>query len=275
MRKISDSKVLIVGLVKDSASTIVQEILTISKAFKGFSKVSWLLVESDSKDNTVTELKKTSMRVENFNFITLGNLSDSLSKRTERIAHCRNWYLEEIRENSKYLDLDYVAVIDLDNMNDLLTDQAIQSCWDNSDWDVCTANQLGPYYDIWALRHPVWSPNDCWDQCRFLERFGISHEQAKQAAVYAKQIVIPPASSWIEVDSAFGGLAIYKRAALNQGNYSGIGEVGEEVCDHIFLHKIIRSNGGRIFINPGLINTDFTEHTQSSNKKPVLLYLKK
>ncbi len=273
MKKIIDSRILIVGLVKDAASTISAEVLKIDKAFKEFKNVQWLLIESDSKDPTTAELNRISLDFQNFDFITLGNLSESLPKRTERLAYCRNRYLKEIRENPRYSEVDYVAVMDLDGINGLLTAAAVKSCWDRDDWDVCTANQLGPYYDIWALRHQAWSPNDCWDQCRFLEYFGVPHEQAKLAAVYAKQIVIPPACGWIEVDSAFGGLAIYKRSALNEGQYFGVGDAGEEVCDHPFLHKTIRSNGGRIFINPQLINTDFTEHTQRFKKAPKLLYL--
>jgi len=273
MKNIVESDILIVGLVKDAATTIAAEVFKIKGCFKSFKNTHWLIVESDSKDQTVAELNKIASGINNFEYFDLGDLSQALPKRTERLAHCRNVYLNEIRGNPKYSNIDYVAVIDLDGMSDLLTSAAIESCWTRGDWDVCTANQLGPYYDIWALRHPIWSPNDCWDQCRFLEYFGVPHEQAKQAAVYAKQIVIPPTSQWIEVNSAFGGLAIYKKSALNEGQYFGLGESGEEVCDHPFLHQTIRSNGGRIFINPSLINTAYTEHTQHLNKKQKLLYL--
>jgi hypothetical protein len=37
---------------------------------------------------------------------------------------------------------------------------------------------------------------------------------------------------------------------------------GEMVCEHVQLHAAIRAHGGRIFINPGLINTGYTSHTK-------------
>jgi len=273
MKQVKENRLLIVGLVRDAASTIATEVSNINRAFKGFKEVEWLLIESDSKDNTVEELNKISLQNASFRFFALGELFKAMPKRTERLAYCRNHYLKEIRENSHYRDVDYVAIVDLDNMNDLLTFDAVETCWEKDDWDVCTANQLGPYYDIWALRHPIWSPNDCWSQCLFLQSFGLPHEKAKQAAVYSKQIVIPPNANWIEVDSAFGGLAIYKRSALNEGQYFGLGHSGEEVCDHPFLHETIRNNGGKIFINPKLINTGLTEHTRHFDQKPRLVYL--
>lgn len=41
-------------------------------------------------------------------------------------------------------------------MNDLIDEAAAaKSCFEiPSDWGGLTANQDGPYYDIWALRHP-------------------------------------------------------------------------------------------------------------------------
>jgi hypothetical protein len=76
-------------------------------------------------------------------------------------------------------------------------------------------------------------------------------------------------SEWIEVESAFGGLAIYKREALleSNGRYIGLNKNGEEIVDHASLHLGITQNGYKIFINPKLINTDYTEHTAGFKPK--------
>lgn len=76
-------------------------------------------------------------------------------------------------------------------------------------------------------------------------------------------IVIPMDVEWIEVSSAFGGLAIYKRETLLDSNskYVGLNSEGVEIVDHASLHLGIVQNGYKIFINPKLINTDFTEHS--------------
>lgn len=273
LKNFKDSSILITGLVRNAELSIANELFRVKEAFSKFKSVSYLIVESDSSDNTILELKKIARHFNNFELITLGNLSTSIVKRTDRLAHCRNRYLKEIRENIKYSTIDFVSIIDLDGMNNLLNAEAIISCWERNDWDVCAANQSGPYYDVWALRHPIWSPNDCWQQCRFFESCGVPHERAKEATVYLKQVIIPSNSNWIEVDSAFGGLAIYKKSTLMDGQYIGSNEFGEEICDHPSLHETIKKNGGRIFINPKMINTDFTDHTSRFNKKPQFLYL--
>jgi hypothetical protein len=83
------------------------------------------------------------------------------------------------------------------------------------------------------------------------------------ATVYSKMVVIPLDAEWIEVESAFGGLAIYKREVLLDCNsrYIGLNKNGEEIVDHASLHLGITQNGYKIFINPKLINTDYTEHS--------------
>ena len=130
-----------------------------------------------------------------------------------------------------YSLFDYIVIADLDDVNDSLSNVAVQSCWERTDWDVCTANQDGPYYDIWALRHQLWSPNDCWEMKRFLVSHGVDHSKAMQSAVFSRMIRIPKNSPWIEVDSAFGGLAIYRSDCLRHAKYNGVSSSGYEVCD--------------------------------------------
>ena len=48
------------------------------------------------------------------------------------------------------------------------------SCWQYQNWDVFTANTSDIYYDIWALRHNNWSPNDCWQNKKDLVQIGFN-----------------------------------------------------------------------------------------------------
>ena len=80
-------------------------------------------------------------------------------------------------------------------------------------------------------------------------------------SVYSKMITLPQASEWIEVDSAFGGLAIYRKAMFEHCKYVGITEAGEEFCEHVYFHRILKSLGAKLYINPKLINAAMTEHT--------------
>jgi hypothetical protein len=144
----------------------------------------------------------------------------------------------------------------------LISLEAVKSCLENREWDVCTANQNGPYYDIWALRHEQWNPTDCWKQLEFFRRYIKYPEKALQMAVLSKMIRIPPHSNWIRVDSAFGGFAIYRREVLNHGEYTGRDNRGSPICEHVPLHEELTKAGFKIFINPKLINTKRTDHSQ-------------
>ena len=61
----------------------------------------------------------------------------------------------------------------------------------------------------------------------------------------------------IEVNSAFGGLGIYKKEVFICGKYEGLDSKGYEVSDHISFHSAIRKAGYRIFIDCGLVNSNY------------------
>ena len=267
---IAQAHILVAGLAKDCGASLRDEVSRLRAALDGFGTVSWLVVESDSTDDTVGILRVLSETIPNFRYLTLGRLRDELPMRTERIAFCRDRYLDELRGNALYRDVRYLAVVDLDGMNNLLSREAVLTCWSRTDWDGCTANQAGPYYDIWALRHRDWSPNDYFRQTLFLQRYGKTVREADQASVWARMITIPPTSEWIEVESSFGGLALYRRDAIPaSARYVGLTPEGEGVCEHIAFHEQIRAHGGRLFINPGLINAGWTEHSRIAYRSAV------
>jgi hypothetical protein len=189
-----------------------------------------------------------------FNYSSLGTLREQFPRRTERIAYCRNHYLDTLKNNPTYKDVDYVVVTDLDGTNTHLTEENLLSNWKHTDWDVVTANQKGIYYDIWALRHPILSPNDCLGYYHFLvDELGIKKFTARKIAIHSRMITIPKSDKFIEVDSAFGGIAIYKKEVLLDVCYVGIQD-GREVCEHFPLHEQIRRKGYAIYINPNFVN---------------------
>jgi glycosyltransferase involved in cell wall biosynthesis len=259
--KVSTLSFAVVGLARNCGQTISDDIHRINKALKDATSVVWLIVESDSNDDTVQKLENLQSELPNFHFATLGKLANTIPKRTDRISYCRNYYAEELRNNPSFSNVDYVVVADLDGLNSKLTNEAFESCWLRDDWDMCAANQAGPYYDIWALRHKEWCPDDCWAQYKFLNTYRLDFERNLWASVYSKMITISKETEWIEVDSAFGGFAIYKKKMFDDCRYVGITEAGEEFCEHVYFHRILKANGAKLFINPQLINAGFTEHT--------------
>lgn len=262
-KDLSLSKILVVGLARDCGTKLESEIHIINSAFSESASVSWLVIESDSNDNTLEKLNELSAN-NNFDFISLGNLRSKFPKRTERIAKCRNRYIEEIRFNSKFDDIDYVVIADLDGVNSKLTSMGVSSCWHLAEeWDACFANQPEAYYDIWALRHKIWSPNDCWKNRDFLIEHGKSKNDATNAAVYSRMIKIKEDMPPIEVESAFGGLGIYKKSVVLSSEYVGLNSSGDECCEHISFHETMNAKGLKLIIVPSLVNCGWTEHSKN------------
>lgn len=257
-----NSSVLIVGIVRDVEKSIRKDYLRFTDAFSNFLRVSWYLVESDSTDKSVETLNQLSSTKDNFNFTSLGNLQSSILDRTQRMAFARNRYLEEAR--NRYFDYDFIVVADFNDLNKLITSKKISTSWKRTDWEVVTANQEGPYYDVWALRHELWSPNDCWQAHAFFRKFIKNPEKALYATVNSRMFKIPKSAEWIQVESAFGGLGIYKTKVALESNYSGLDENGEPICEHVPFHKQIAAKGGRLFINPALTNMRLTDHSRRS-----------
>ena len=261
MIELANATVLVAGVARNCEAAIEGDIARIGSALRSCPEVHWHIVESDSTDSTVAKLQGLEATIPNFRFTSLGALRPHMPLRTERLAHSRNHYLNSLRTDPIYRNVDYVVVADLDGINDLIDEKAILSCWLRDDWDVCTANQHGPYYDIWTLRHETWCPGDCWQERQFLIDHGVNPQKATRDAVFSRMITLQPDSPWLSVDSAFGGLAIYRRAALQYGQYVGLTPRGDEVSDHCALNAVLISKGYKIFINPSLINAGYTEHS--------------
>jgi hypothetical protein len=182
--------------------------------------------------------------------------------RTERLAYCRNTYVDEILKNPIYKSLNFIVVSDFDGINTHINKLAIDSCWYRNDWTAVFANQRGPYYDVWTLRVKDWCAGDCWGEFRFYSRYIKNKDKVLRSCIYSKMITVPVGGDWIEVDSAFGGLAIYKREIFNKSKYNGLNEFGQEVCCHVNFNEMARKEGAKLFINPNLVNAEITEHTK-------------
>jgi hypothetical protein len=260
--KVSDLKVLVVGVVRNVESTLLKDVKKFKEVLAGFNRIQIFVVESDSTDNSIGVLKSLKSQDESFDFETLGKLEQMIPDRTTRLAFARNRYLEEFETRDDYLDVDLLIVADFNNLNKKLNRASVESAFSESHWSVRTANQSGPYYDIWALRHPIWSPNDCWEVHEFLRRYNTFPELALYAAVNSRMIRIPKNAKPLAVQSAFGGFGIYKRSAVIGKRYSGSDySSGRPVCEHVPFHKSIWDEGHVIEIYPKMINMHKTDHT--------------
>lgn len=158
----SEKHIAIVGTVRDVGKNIRKNFYNIEKSLKSLKKF-WYLIESDSSDNTINELKKLKISNPNFEYLSLGKLKKKFKKKTVRLAYCRNKYLNFVKKNK----FEYMIVADLDLNFNSLDNKELVRCFKKKNWIVCSANCNGPYYDIGALRHKIWSPNDATKQWKF------------------------------------------------------------------------------------------------------------
>jgi hypothetical protein len=253
----------VAGVVRDVFNTIEKDIIRLREVLTPIGEVKFVLIESNSTDQSVAGLERISHEDKNVNFISLGT-SDTSLHRTEKIAEARNLYLDFINQSEELNKADYLIVCDFNNLNTLLTTESIEQSLGLKDWDVCTANQSKRYYDIWALRHPLWSPNDCWQQLKFYRDCNVNPGRALNAAVQSRMLHIARDAEPISVDSAFGGFAIYKMDSIGRARYSGKDSFGNPICEHVPFHQNLKGNGKNIIINPYLINAGWVDHTNET-----------
>jgi hypothetical protein len=270
---LNNKSILVVGTIRNVEKTITTEIIRCLNALSEFKTINFYLVESDSDDNTLKKLEELKGNLTNISFVSLGFLDEKISNRLDRIRFCRNSYVQYIRTLDKEKTPDYVLVVDLDGMNSALNSQSVLSCFVRNDWDVVVSNQTFGYYDILALRHPTWQKND-WTEEYELEkekvigpkskfwlhrvRYSLKIDKVKHRVLYSKMIRINKENSWIEIQSGFGGAAIYKTEVFKKYDYSKEFETSE--TDHVSLHRKLLREGGNIFINPKFINSHFNTY---------------
>lgn len=270
-RHLSESRVVVAGVIRNGEQVLASSIERLRSALSDAAEIHWVVIESDSSDSTADVLSGLRNSIQNFRFESLGDLRQTVAERTERLAICRNRYLEIINSTPALDQADFVVVADLDGINDLVDAAGLNSCWLRGGWDACFANQAGPYYDIWTLRHPDWCPGNSRSEFHFLN----SHERASyrnlQASVFSRMIRVQADADWIPVRSAFGGLGIYRRSSLRNRRYSHLDEFGQVCCEHVPLNLDLSRDGGRLYINPMLINSGFNEHSRQVKLRPRLL----
>ncbi len=266
-------KIIFALAVQNCANYLIAVLQNIENLSKYFSEVGYIFVENDSIDNTKEILKSWGADKNNFNLINLDGLK-AISARTIRLEIVRNSYLEAIRYDSKLKDFDYLAVLDADDIGVYPIDggevlNAIEFLNSSSIRAAAFANQRGTYYDMWALRLRPQCPGDIWEEVlNYVVKNRCSDELAFSEVFKKRIFSIEESSEPIKVDSAFGGLGVYKmKYILNNPNpYLGSkikivpGDDGAsyyarwQVCEHVHFNAGIKNQGGEMFIYPRLIN---------------------
>jgi hypothetical protein len=261
------TKAVFVGCARSCAPFLDSVLANVEALGSTYDAYKIVIVENDSVDDTRSRLRKFAGSHANVQLIEVDGLEGAHPKRTDRIAVARNLYMNAVRQPD-YADCDDLVVLDFDDVNSRRIDlagftAARRWLWHEANRRAVFANSAPFYYDIWALRHPTWSPDDCWARVRAAQAT-MSTEEAVRRHVALRQILIAPTTAPILVDSAFGGLAIYRREAALQGSYTGLDPEGEETCEHVAFNAVVNGTDGVMAIYPALQNHTARAHIMAS-----------
>jgi hypothetical protein len=244
------------GVARDCAAHLPAVLENLERFAALYEEAAFHFVLSDTRDDTRSILERwLADGGRRGRVLDLGVLDDRLPQRTVRIAHARNTGLDDIKL-SEWAGHDHLVVADLDDV--LAFPMAAAGFARAAQWldgapsrAGVLANAFPRYYDVWALRHEKWCPDDCWHPI-WGRPAGEAFEAAKFREVFTRQIAIPPTLAPIAVQSAFGGLGLYRMAAALASRYSGVDSRGREASEHVAFNAAIRQAGGQLHIFPAL-----------------------
>jgi glycosyltransferase involved in cell wall biosynthesis len=207
----NDEKVLLCGVCKNVSKSLDNTIRNLEELGSHFRDYEVIIYENNSVDDTPLKLTEWAQKNPHVVLMT-ETLPEAQVKvcRTQRIANARNKVLEVARQE-KYQDYTYLIMIDLDFPYPWPIKEIVNSLNAPFEWDCIAANGIYPdgmYRDSLAFRsivHPF-GPE------LLGEEFWTRRRENKFRL----------GNTWLQVYSAFCGLAIYKTKTITQFSYSGV-----------------------------------------------------
>lgn len=256
---ISDKNIVITGLTRNSSNYLYDNIKSIYHLSQHCNSLNFFIYENDSTDNTTAILDNLKKEIPQFNyqsenlqlqFFTHKNTASLKSiTRTQNLAKHRNTCLNYIKEHHK--DSDYVIVMDIDfelfsldgiiNSFGWLSDNVADAIVGNSFElkHIVSQNSKNLWnYDSWAYRGTWWE-----DLQKYVDAYGFD------PMIWFGFWQLPLGSQPIKVNSAFGGIGIYKITDYISTIYDGYD------CEHVCFHKNLYNNipNYRLYLNPSQI----------------------
>ena len=256
-----DKTIIICSIVRDAEYGLRNNIPIIQALCEKFKDYHIVVYENDSRDHTKTLLQewhdlcpeKIHVLINDTDptkTIPTENMVDGANpffsrNRIEKMASLRNKYMEYVEvQNWK---ADFLMVVDLDVSQLYL--EPILTSFAREDWDAVTAfgYSTSPkfkrrYHDSYALMEYGEEQN--------------AKSESNITMLAEKYGKLKPDDSWIRVDSAFGGVAIYRFDAVKNMRYQVLDNEDPRVevkCEHYSIYKQMKERGfDRFYINPGM-----------------------
>lgn len=256
LNRLKNRTIAFLGCARNIAPNIADSLNILHKLGALFKKYSIYVFENDSNDNS----RQLLINYENNNEIKLIYEDDvelKLPQRTDRIAYARN----KLREVALKNNYDFYAPVDLDGV--ITSSDKIESLispFEFEDvWDACFPVNRDFYYDIWALRASGLLETDYMDLYHRIPS-AIKADKALAAVIQpAQSLINKDLRGWIQVQSAFGGLAYYKSEAYLNANYAGNID-GGILCEHVYLNQKLISQNKKLYICPKFEITGLTRN---------------
>lgn len=236
-----NSSVLICTIMRNIDKILPYTLARIEATRELFAKSHVYIYENDSVDGTkdiINSIDPKDGYTRDMDVIKPPKFTDmkSIERRTI-MANARNKYLEFAREYCAKNLVDYIIILDADLLGGWSYHGLLNSLGQRN-WDIIGSNSIyyvehegkwhRLFYDSWAFR-PLDHPEALSDSEANLFSFNRGEPM-------------------IEVNSCFGGLAIYKPYFLSEEiNYTN------EDCDHPTLHNELVKRGYKIYLNPSQI----------------------
>ena len=253
-------KEIFMGTARDNSKEIKPVLKYISMTGSMFRDYRVIIIENDSKDGTLELLMN--WKLEHPGKVQIINKTFNLQKRPSLrfLSSIRNLYLFEAKNNSAYNDFDVFIVVDMDMTYGWDLRGVLHSFSKYDEWDVVSANGIFNQhfwmYDLLAFRVNKTTTNETFHRPNKEDikngKFNMGGYFSYLFNTHGKIVYKPSNTSdyLVPVDSAFGGMAFYKRKITKDCYYDS--EL--EDCDHPTLHDCIQTrNGGKIFLNPAML----------------------
>ena len=239
-------KLAIVSICRNAMPHLRNTLALVDELAGLWRDCSLYVYENDSTDETAAVLDDFAIR----QWVTVEH--DTLGgedargfepERTVRLAKCRTRCQEWVRRNAA--DANYVMVLDTDPHGGFSVDGIL--------------NSLGWFCEMLGESFHRRQPGAMASHSLFVRKeergYGIAAYDAWAARLNTFEdrrdhqwfhLLMPPIGSQpIPMNSAFGGLCLYRREAYLAGVYEG----GD--CEHVFHHKAMQKAGYQLFLNPG------------------------
>jgi hypothetical protein len=258
-----DKSILFCGIARNVGVSLQRNILCLHQCGKLFQNYQIFIYENDSTDHTVEILKLNES--EHFKYISehredsdyildLNNGIDPYhSNRCKILAECRNKYLEYFKKSN----YDYICVLDLDLKGGWSFDGFKKAFYTlNSDDSYGCVSAYGiladPTGDL--LLENVQKENYImYDSFVYRPKnWGVSLHILRTP--FFNKNYFERGDEPVEVDSNFGGMAMYKRDAIINCSYgSKEWEEGHIDPDHVVLNRQMKKNNWKIVLDPSFI----------------------